>query len=624
VVYFKRSLKEPLKLKSEYIEEVIRNNFTNQIFNLDQEFVVDVSGKNLILIVDHLSSVTLESIKSGENESGTKKRGILIKQSSITFEQEKDSPITITGANKAVNELFKHDFNFEQLGIGGLDKEFASIFRRSFASRVFPSEIIQNLGVKHVKGMLLYGPPGTGKTLIARQIGKMLNAREPKIVNGPEVLNKYVGQSEENIRALFKEAEEEYEEKKEDSQLHIIIFDELDAVCKSRGSGSTGGTGVGDSVVNQLLSKMDGVNQINNILVIGMTNRPDLIDEALLRSGRLEVHMEIGLPDETGRLQILNIHTATMKKNGYLDTDVSLSEIAGLTKNFTGAEIEGLVRSATSFALNRQIDAKNPTKPVKPEEVTVNKSDFANALGEVKPTFGVSEGILEDCMRNGIIHFSDEFESVYENGKLFIEQIKNSNRTPVVSILLSGAIGSGKTALSAQIAKYGEFPLVRFLSAEDFVGLNENSKVQKISKCFHDAYKSPYSCIIMDDIERFLDYVPLGHRFSNSVLQTLLVLFKQTPTKNHKLLIIGTTSNENILSEMGFLDVVGSKLDLPNVKGNDQIKIVLEKLGYKNIDGIRSNMEIPIKKLILTAELALTGSSGTYGERFDKFSKMDR
>ena len=102
---------------------------------------------------------------------------------------------------------------------------------------------------------------------------------------------------------------------------------------------------------------MDGVEQLNNILIIGMTNRKDMIDEALLRPGRLEVHMEISLPDEKGRYQILNIHTAKMRTNRVMDSDVDLGELAGLTKNFSGAEINGLIKSATSFAFNRHVKA---------------------------------------------------------------------------------------------------------------------------------------------------------------------------------------------------------------------------------------------------------------------------
>jgi hypothetical protein len=101
------------------------------------------------------------------------------------------------------------NFKFEDMGIGGLDNEFSAIFRRAFASRIFPPALVEKLGIQHVKGILLFGPPGTGKTLMARQIGKMLNAREPKIVNGPEILNKFVGASEENVRKLFADAEKE-------------------------------------------------------------------------------------------------------------------------------------------------------------------------------------------------------------------------------------------------------------------------------------------------------------------------------------------------------------------------------------------------------------------------------
>jgi vesicle-fusing ATPase len=231
--------------------------------------------------------------------------------------------------------IFLNDFDFVKLGIGGLDAEFNRIFRRAFASRVWPAAIIQQMGISHVRGMLLHGPPGCGKTLIARQIGKALNSREPKIVNGPEILNKYVGGSEEKIRELFADAEKEQAEMGDASMLHIVIMDEMDAICKQRGTVKDG-TGVSDSVVNQLLSKIDGVDSLNNILLIGMTNRKDMIDDALLRPGRLEVHVEIGLPDEKGRLQILDIHTRNMRKAKRITDEVleKLPEIAEQCKNF--------------------------------------------------------------------------------------------------------------------------------------------------------------------------------------------------------------------------------------------------------------------------------------------------
>ncbi len=182
-----------------------------------------------------------------------------------------------------------------------------------------------------------------------------------QIVNGPEILNKFVGQSEENIRKLFEDAEKEQAERGDDSELHIIIFDEIDAICRQRGS-TGGGTGVNDSIVNQLLSKIDGVDSLNNILIIGMTNRKDMLDEAVIRPGRLEVHIEVGLPDEEGRIQILAIHTGDMRKNGMLAADVSIPDLAARTKNYTGAEIEGLVKAAASYVFERQVDMADLTK----------------------------------------------------------------------------------------------------------------------------------------------------------------------------------------------------------------------------------------------------------------------
>lgn len=151
---------------------------------------------------------------------------------------------------------------------------------------------------------------------------------------------------------------------------------------------------------------MDGVDQLNNILIIGMTNRVDMIDEALLRPGRLEVHMEISLPDEHGRHQILTIHTSKMRTNGLMDYDVDLSELASLTKNFSGAEIEGLIKSATSYAFNRHVKVgtiAGISDDV--ENLRVNRTDFVRALDEVHPAFGVSEEELQQVIQNGIIHY---------------------------------------------------------------------------------------------------------------------------------------------------------------------------------------------------------------------------
>jgi vesicle-fusing ATPase len=442
------------------------------------------------------------------------------------------------------------------MGIGGLDSEFSNIFRRAFASRVFPPGLVEKLGIQHVKGayqpclsllktlltvcagILLYGPPGTGKTLMARQIGKMLNAREPKVVNGPEILNKYVGASEENIRKLFADAEQEYKSKGDESGLHIIIFDELDAICKQRGS-TNSGTGVGDSIVNQLLSKMDGVDQLNNILIIGMTNRLDMIDEALTRPGRLEVHMEISLPDEKGRLQILNIHTSKMRDNGVMDRDVDLLELAGLTKNFSGAEISGLIKSATSFAFSRHVKVGTMAGISEDvENLLVNRTDFMLALDEVHPAFGVSEEELQQVVQNGIIHYDPIIGEILRSGELFVDQVRTSSRTPLVSIILHGPPSSGKTALAATIAQASGYPFIKLLSPDSMVGFSESQKVNAINKVFADSSKSPLSVVVVDSIERLLEWTSIGPRFSNAVLQALLVLFSRRPPKVSHLMFL--------------------------------------------------------------------------------------
>jgi vesicle-fusing ATPase len=253
------------KYSQDELEDAFKKLFSNQILTPGQRIIMDIRNIKLLLIVKSIQLTDLSMQKKADADvpylSDPLSRGILTSQTLITFYKNANSAMQLGGSTKraAANTILTPDFKFEDMGIGGLDVEFSAIFRRAFASRIFPVGLVEKLGIQHVKGMLLYGPPGTGKTLIARQIGKMLNTREPKVVNGPEILNAYVGKSEENVRKLFEEAEKEYKEKGDESALHIIIFDELDAVCKQRGTGNSGGTGVGDSVVNQLLAKVSRV-----------------------------------------------------------------------------------------------------------------------------------------------------------------------------------------------------------------------------------------------------------------------------------------------------------------------------------------------------------------------------
>ena len=202
--------------------------------------------------------------------------------------------------------------------------------------------------------------------------------------------------------------------------------------------------------------------------------------------------------------------------------------------------------------------------------------------------------------------------------QLFIAQLQNSERTSLMSILLEGKPGCGKTALAASLALAGDMPFVKLISPDDLVGWAESAKCGKIHKIFEDAYKSPMSVVVVDDIERILEYVPIGNRFSNLTLQTLLVLFKKSPPKGHKLFIIGTTSNARVLEEMDLSSCFNGVLCVPPIAPGPPLAAVLASdsaFGQRDVAEIvpQYRAHVSIKKLLNIIEYAKQSRSAQQG-----------
>ena len=347
-----------------------------------------------------------------------------------------------------------------------------------------------------------------------------------------------------------------------------------------------------------------------------MTNRKDMIDDALLRPGRLEVHVEIGLPDTAGRLQILNIHTRNMRKANRVTQEVidKLPEIAETAKNFSGAELEGLVKAASSYALTRCVDVKDLSKAPDTKNLILQYQDFELALGDVEPKFGAKSTELKAYYRNGFVPYGDSFDVLMGTLERLVEQVRTSERTPLMSVLLKGPPGAGKTAIAAKVAVDSGFPFVRMISADEMIGYGESSKCQMIHRAFMDSYKSPLSMIFIDDIERIIDYVPIGPRFSNTVLQTLLVLLKKIPPdEGRRLLVIGTTSCPHLLEDLGLVQAFGVAQSIPLLEEPSQVVEVLRVAAHmteKDARGAAKSIgkAIGIKQLLMVAEMAKQGS----------------
>jgi len=222
-------------------------------------------------------------------------------------------------------------------------------------------DVFQRMGIKPPKGILLFGPPGCGKTLLAKAVATESEANFISI-KGPEVFSKWVGESEKAIREVFRKART--------ASPAIVFFDEMDSLAPRRGTGY-GDSGVSERVISQLLTEIDGIEQLENVSVISATNRPDILDPAILRPGRFDRLIYVPPPDAKTRMEIFKIHTEKMP----LNPEVDLDQLSRMTNGYSGADIEALCREAAMNALRIDAEAKE-----------VSLKDFRDAMDKVKPT----------------------------------------------------------------------------------------------------------------------------------------------------------------------------------------------------------------------------------------------
>ena len=278
----------------------------------------------------------------------------------------------------AMREVLVETPNIGWEDIGGLEDTKVEL-KEAVEWPLKHPESFKRIGIRPSRGLLLYGPPGTGKTLLAKAVAKESEANFIQI-KGPELLSKWVGESEEGVRKVFERARQ--------VSPCIVLFDEIDSLAGRRGQEV--GNKVTERVLNQLLAEMDGIEDLKDVLIIGATNRPDMLDPALLRPGRFDKILLVNAPDEKARLSIFEVHT----KNMPLSKDVKLKEFARLTDGYTGADIEGVVREAGMLALREDITSKE-----------VKKKHFEEALKKIKPsvtksTINVYKKVEEDYLKS--------------------------------------------------------------------------------------------------------------------------------------------------------------------------------------------------------------------------------
>ncbi len=400
-----------------------------------------------------------------------------------------DTKITISEkTHKELEELEARRVTYED--IGGLEEEIQKI-REMIELPIRHPELFKRIGIDPPKGVLLHGPPGTGKTLLARAVAYETEAHFITI-SGPEIMSKFYGQSEENLRKVFEEAKE--------MAPSIIFIDELDSIAPKRGE-VTGE--VERRVVAQLLSLLDGLEGRGEVIVIGATNRVNDIDPALRRPGRFDREIEIGVPDTDGRYDILLIHTRGMPLYG----DIDLRLLAEKTHGFVGADVESLAKEAAMLAIRDILPLIDLDKPIPTEilmDLQIKMRHFQTALNGIEPS-ALREVLITQPTETwddvgGLEEAKQQLREIIEWPLKYPELYTHLNSNPPNGILLFGPPGTGKTLLAKALAHESE---INFISVKgpEFLSKWVGESEKAVRETFRKARAASPCIIFFDEID---------------------------------------------------------------------------------------------------------------------------
>ena len=481
---------------------------------------------------------------------------------------------------KAV-EVSEEDFsgiNYED--IGGLTEEIKKI-REMVEIPIKHPEIFQRLGVEPPKGVLLHGPPGTGKTLLAKAVANETDAHFI-LLNGPEIMSKFYGESEKKIRDIFADAEK--------NAPSIIFIDELDAIAPKRED--VGGE-VERRVVSQLLAMMDGLKNRGKVIIIGATNRPNSIDPALRRPGRFDREIEISVPDKKGRLSILKIHTRGMP----LTKDVSLDKLASITHGFVGADLEALTKESAMGVLRKllpqmKLDEEEKIPEHLLDKLIIKQADFIEALKVVRPS-AMREVLVETPNVEwedvgGLDNIKQELKEAVEWPMKYPDSFKRLGIRPSRGILLYGPPGTGKTLLAKAVAKESEANFIQ-VKGPSLLSMWVGKSEEGMRKVFERARQVSPCIIFFDEIDSLAGKrgIETGTKVTERVLNQMLAEMDGLEDMND-ILVIGATNRPDMLDPAllrpGRFDRI-LLVNAPTEKGREKIlKIHTKNMPIKEKD----------------------------------------